>query len=154
VSLNQQFEKVGIWSANLDFDKKTGKRMTTWRTTEPNTSWNNIRSTADVKNIVTGETEPAGSRYPNGENIYNSFSLYGGYKFNLSSKLTVSTGARFNHVSLNSEIADNSFYNFPFTTIESANSAVTGAAGAVYRPDSHTELTAQPLHRIQGSQPR
>ncbi len=41
----------------------------------------------------------------------------------------------------NSEIADNSFYNFPFTAIGTANSALTGGAGAVYRPDGHTELT-------------
>jgi hemoglobin/transferrin/lactoferrin receptor protein len=141
LSLNQQFEKVGIWSANLDFDRKTGQKNDNLVYYGAEYVRNNILSTADVKNIVTGETEPAGSRYPNGENIYNSFSLYGGYKFNLNKKLTVSTGARFNHVSLNSEIADNSFYNFPFTTIESANSAVTGAAGAVYRPDRHTGLT-------------
>lgn len=140
VSLNEQFEKVGIWSVNLDLDKKPGEN--------DNLIYyggeyvrNNIRSTADVKDIITGETVPAGSRYPNGKNIYNSISLYGGYKFNPGSKFTVSTGARFNHVSLNSEIADNSFYNFPFTTIESANSALTGAAGAVYRPDARTELT-------------
>ncbi len=139
-ALNEQFEKVGIWSANLDFDKKTGKSDNlVYYGAEY--VWNNIRSTADIKNILTGETEPAGSRYPNGKNIYNSFSLYGGYKFNLSSKFTVSTGARYNYVSLNSEIADNSWYNFPFTTIESGNGALTGAAGAVYRPDGRTELT-------------
>jgi len=140
VSLNQQMEKVGIWSVNLDLDK----------TPEKNNNLiyygaeyvrNNIRSDADVKNIETGETVPAGSRYPNGRNIYNSFSLYGGYKLNLGSKFTVSTGARFNFVSLSSTIADNSFYNFPFTSIQSANSAITGAAGAVYRPDGRTELT-------------
>jgi len=140
VSLNQQMEKVGIWSVNLDLDK----------TPEKNNNLiyygaeyvrNNIRSDADVKNIETGETVPAGSRYPNGRNIYNSFSLYGGYKLNFGSKFTVSTGARFNFVSLSSTIADNSFYNFPFTSIQSANSAITGAAGAVYRPDGRTELT-------------
>ena len=139
-ALNEQFEKVGIWSANLDFDKKTGKRDNlVYYGAEY--VYNNISSTADTRNILTGETEPAGSRYPNGRNIYNSFSLYGGYKFNLSRKFTVTTGARYNHVSLNSEIADNSWYDFPFTTIESGNGALTGAAGAVYRPDGRTELT-------------
>lgn len=140
VSLNEQFEKVGIWSANLDFDKTSGENDNLIYYGAEYVM-NNITSTADVKNVITGETVPAGSRYPNGSNIYNSFSVYGGYKFNLSSKLTVSTGARFNYVSLNSEIADNSYYNFPFTTIESANGALTGAAGAVYRPDERTELT-------------
>ncbi len=140
VSLNQQEENVGIWSVNLDFDKSpdNSKNLIYYGAEYVR---NNIVSTADIKDITTGETVPAGSRYPNGKNIYNSFSLYGGYKFNLNNKLTLSTGARYNFVSLNSEIADNSFYNFPFTTIESANSAVTGAAGAVWRPDGRTELT-------------
>ena len=138
--LNEQTENVGIWSANLDFDKKSGKSDNlVYYGAEY--VWNNIRSTADVKNIVTGVTTPAGSRYPNGKNIYNSVSVYGGYKFNLSDRFTVSTGARYNYVSLNSEIADNSYYSFPFTTIESANGALTGAAGAVFRPDRRTELT-------------
>ena len=140
VSLNEQTEKVGIWSVNLDFDK-TSEKDNSLIYYGAEYVWNTIHSTADVMNISTGETVPAGSRYPNGQNIYNSFALYAGYKFNLSTKFTISTGARYNFVSLNSEIADNSYYNFPFTTIESANSAVTGAAGAVYRPDGRTELT-------------
>ena len=73
-SLNQQFEKVGIWSANLDFDRKTGKNENLIYYGAEYVR-NNIVSTADVKNVVTGETEPAGSRFPNGENIYNNFSL-------------------------------------------------------------------------------
>jgi hemoglobin/transferrin/lactoferrin receptor protein len=138
--LNEQFEKVGIWSATFDLDKKTGNNGNLLYYGAEYV-WNNIQSTADVKNIITGETVPAGSRYPNGRNRYNSVAAYAGYKFNLSTKLTVSTGLRYNYVSLNSEIADNSFYNFPFTTIESANGALTGAAGAVYRPDRQTEIT-------------
>lgn len=140
VSLNEQTEKVGIWSVNLDFDKSAGKNEGLFYYGTEYVR-NNIKSVADTKNIMTGEEVPAGSRYPNGKNIYNNFALYCGYKFNLSNKFTVSTGARYNFVSLYSDIADNSFYNFPFTTIEAANSAVTGAAGAVYRPDSRTELT-------------
>ncbi len=138
--LNEQTEKVGIWSVNIDFDKSSEKKdgLICYGAEYVR---NNIKSTADTRNILTGDIAPAGSRYPNGKNIYNSFALYGGYKFNLSRKFTLSTGARYNFVSLNSKIADNSFYNFPFTTIGTANSALTGAAGAVYRPDGHTELT-------------
>jgi len=138
--LNEQIEKVGIWSVNLDFDKTPGKNKNMVYYGAEYVR-NNIRSTADIRDILTGETIPAGSRYPNGKNIYNSASLYGGYKFNPGSKFTVNTGIRYNYVSLNSEIADNSFYDFPFTSIESANSAMTFAAGAAYRPDGKTELT-------------
>ncbi len=140
ISLNEQTEKVGIWSANIDFDKSSGKNKNLIYYGAEYVS-NNIKSTADTKNILTGEAVPAGSRYPNGKNIYNSFALYGGYKFNLSKKFTATAGARYNFVSLVSEIADNSFYNFPFTAIKTANSALTGGAGAVFRPGGHTELT-------------
>jgi len=137
--LNEQTEKVGIWSANIDFDKLAGKNKSLIYYGAEYVR-NNIHSTADTRNIFTGDEEPAGSRYPNGRNIYDSYSLYFGYKFNLSPKFTLNTGARYNFVSLDSEIADNSFYNFPFTSIQAANGALTGAAGIVYRPDGLTEL--------------
>jgi hemoglobin/transferrin/lactoferrin receptor protein len=138
--LNEQTENVAIWSLNLDLDKALGEnRSLIYYGFEY--VRNDIGSTADIKNISTGEITPAGSRYPNGNNIYNSFSVYGGYKNNLSEKVTLNTGLRYNFVSLNSDIADNSFYNFPFTTIKSANSAVTGALGLVYRPDDKSEVS-------------
>jgi hemoglobin/transferrin/lactoferrin receptor protein len=138
--LNEQTEKVGIWSVNLDFDKLSDKNKSLVCYGSEYV-FNNIKSTADTRNIVTDATSPAGSRYPNGKNIYNSIAFYGSYKYNVSHVLTLTAGARYNFVSLNSEIADNSFYNFPFTTIDTRNSAVTGALGAVYRPDGKTELS-------------
>jgi len=138
--LNEQIENVGIWSANIDLDKTTGKNKNLIYYGAEYVR-NNIRSTADIRNILTDETIPAGSRYPNGKNIYNSASLYGGYKMNPSTNVTVNTGVRYNYVSLNSEIADNSFYDFPFTSIESANGAMTFAVGTTWRPDDKTELT-------------
>jgi hemoglobin/transferrin/lactoferrin receptor protein len=137
--INEQMEKVGIWSVNLDFDKVIGKNKSLLYYGAEYVR-NNIHSTADTRNIFTGDDEPAGSRYPNGKNIYNSYSLYCGYKYNISPEFTLNTGVRYNYVSLDSDIADNSFYNFPFTTIQAANSALTGAAGVVYRPDGLTEL--------------
>lgn len=140
VSMYEQEEKVGIWSVNLDFDKLPGEKNSLLYYGAEYV-FNDITSTASTRNIITSETVPAGSRYPNGKNLYNSFAAYGGYKYNMSEKYSLSTGIRYNFVSLNSEIADNSFYNFPFTTIKVANSAVTGAAGLVYRPSDKTEVT-------------
>ncbi|MCU0365823.1 MAG: TonB-dependent receptor [Bacteroidales bacterium] len=140
VTLYGQEEKVGIWSVNLDFDKTPGEKNSLLYYGAEYV-FNDIKSTAENRDILSGETEPAGSRYPNGKNIYNSFAAYGGYKYNLSEKYSLSTGIRYNFVSLSSEIADNSFYNFPFTEIKVANSAVTGAVGFVYRPDKKTDVT-------------
>lgn len=142
-SINEQTEKVAVLSLNLDFDRNfnNDRELIYYGFEFVN---NNIRSVAQTRNIVTGEIIPAGSRYPNGDNRYNSFSFYSGYKNNLSEKLTLNTGIRYNHVSLNSTIADNSFYSFPFTEINISNGALTGALGTVFRVNEkfHISLNA------------
>jgi hemoglobin/transferrin/lactoferrin receptor protein len=141
--INEQTEKVSIISLNLDFDKTLNDSgdMIYYGF---EFAGNNITSVAQTRDIITGEITPAGSRYPNGKNKYKALSLYTGYKNNLSEKLTFNTGIRYNYVSLNSTIADNSFYSFPFTEINIANGALTGSAGMVFRINktSQTSLNA------------
>jgi hemoglobin/transferrin/lactoferrin receptor protein len=138
-SVNEQFEKVGILSLNIDLDKKLkGGEQLLYYGLE--LDYNNIKSDANTRDINTGVITPAGSRYPNGKNIYNSISAYTGYKNNLSKKLTLNTGLRYNHVTLNSNIADNSYYSFPDTTIYISNGALTGAVGIVYSPENKIRI--------------
>lgn len=130
-AMNEQFDKVGIVSLNLDFDKKfkDDKQLIYYGFEFVN---NDIKSDAQTRNILTGDTIVAGSRYPNGKNKYNSTSVYAGYKNNLSEKITFNIGIRYNLVTLNSTIADN-FFNVPFSSISMSNGALTGAAGLVLR---------------------
>jgi hemoglobin/transferrin/lactoferrin receptor protein len=138
-TINEQFEKVKIWSLNIDADKKLkGENNQLFYGLEFVT--NDINSDANTRDIVTGITAPAGSRYPNGENKYTGFSAYTGFKSNLSQKITFNTGLRYNYVSLYSTIADNSWYNFPFTEIDIKNGALTGAAGFVFRTAVKTQI--------------
>ncbi len=132
-SINEQFEKVVIFSVNLDFDKNINKDKTLIYYGFEYVN-NDIRSVAQSRDILSGVILPAGSRYPDGDNKYNGFSAYSGYKNNLTEKISLNTGIRYNYVSLNSTIADNSFYNFPFSGITVSNGALTGAAGMVFRP--------------------
>jgi hemoglobin/transferrin/lactoferrin receptor protein len=131
--MNEQFDKVGIVSLNLDFDKKSdkGNQLFYYGFEFVN---NDIKSVAQTRDILTGNLSPSGSRYPDGKNKYNSTSIYAGYKNNISEKITFNTGLRYNLVTLNSTIEDNSFFNVPFTRISMSNGAVTGAAGIVLRP--------------------
>jgi hemoglobin/transferrin/lactoferrin receptor protein len=131
--MNEQFDKVGIVSLNLDFDKKTDNKKQLFYYGFEFVN-NDINSVARSRDILTGNTSTAGSRYPDGKNRYNSTSIYAGYKNNISEKITFNTGLRYNLVTLNSAIEDNSFFNVPFTRISMSNGAVTGAAGIVFRP--------------------
>lgn len=139
-SVNEQTEKVAILSLNLDFDKSINddKELIYYGF---EFDFNNIKSTAQIRDIITGNTTPAGSRYPNGKNKYSSISAYAGYKNNLTGRITLNTGLRYNHVGLHSEIADNSFYGFPFTEINISNGAVTGEAGTVFRLNEKLRLS-------------
>ncbi len=138
--INEQTEKLAILSLNLDFDRKfNNDRELVYYGFEAD--YNNIKSTAQTRNIDTGEIFPAGSRYPDGSNKYSSFSFYAGYKNNLTGRLTLNTGLRYNHVSLRSTIADNSWYSFPFTRIDISNGAVTGEAGMVFRVNDKLNLS-------------
>jgi hemoglobin/transferrin/lactoferrin receptor protein len=131
-SINEQTENLKILSLNLDFDKIfDNKRELVFYGLEFVS--NDIRSVAQTRNILNDQITPAGSRYPNGKNKYNSFSVYTGYKNNISGIISLNTGIRYNYVNLHSTIADNSFYNFPFTEISISNGALTGALGAVFK---------------------
>ncbi|MBG0857949.1 MAG: TonB-dependent receptor [Bacteroidales bacterium] len=132
-SINGQTEKVKIFSVNLDFDKAFDNKedLVFYGLEFVN---NDIRSDARTINILNGQATPSGSRYPNGKNRYSSFSVYAGYKNNISGIVSLNTGLRYNYVDLHSTITDNSFYNFPFTAISISNGAFTGAFGAVIKP--------------------
>jgi hemoglobin/transferrin/lactoferrin receptor protein len=137
--INEQFDKVAIMSVNLDFDKKLDdKNQLLYYGLEYGI--NDIVSTARVTDLVSGDMTPAGSRYPNGQNKYRNISVYTGYKNNISEILTINTGIRYNNVMLNSVIADNSFFNVPFSTISMSNGAVTGAAGMVLKLQNKTQI--------------
>lgn len=138
-ALNSQYEKVNIYSLNIDLDKELKRNQLLYYGVEYVT--NDINSVAEVKNVVTGVTTPAGTRYPDGSNIYNSYSVYAGYKNPINEKLTVNTGLRYNYVTLNSTIIDN-WLGFPFSEISLANDAVTGSAGVVKKVGEKTEISA------------
>ncbi len=131
-SLNEQSENVDIFSVNLDFDRNF-KRKDRLAYYGLELVRNNISSKGQIKNINTGAVTPSGSRYPNGINKYTIYSLYAGYKTNLSDAVSAITGLRYNYADLFSTISDNSFYNFPFTQISLTNRALTGSAGLVFR---------------------
>ncbi len=138
--LDNRIEKVNVWGFVVD-----GRRR--WQQHELTVGMdgqlNDVQSRAFRQNIQTGAESPLDSRYPNGENNMNYFGLYAQHIWKLlNGRLIINDGIRLQTVSLRSTIADNSFFNFPFTEIKQSNTAVTGNIGAVYLPSDNTRLTA------------
>lgn len=103
---------------------------------------NNLKSVADRTNLTTGAVTPLDSRYPNGDNKMNFLGVYAQHLLkSKNGKLIMNDGLRLQMVSLNSTIADNSFFNFPFTEIKQSPTALTGNIGLIYLPGTDFRFT-------------
>ncbi len=134
---NTQAEEVSAYSVNLDFIKAT---------TESNTLFygleyvlNDVTSTGMLTDISTEISEAGPSRYP--ASTWQSLAVYITDEFKVSDKFTLSGGARYNYILLDSEF-DTTFYPFPFTEAHLKNGALTGSIGGVYRPSGSWVLSA------------
>lgn len=104
--------------------------------------YNTLQSTASRVNINTGASTKLDTRYPNGKNNQLNAGLFAQhvYKFK-NKKLVLNDGLRLQKIRLHSTIADNSFFNLPFTEIEQNNTTVTGNVGLVYLPAAGSKLS-------------
>ncbi len=136
--LDNRLEKVDVLAFNID-----GRKL--WKKHELTTGidgqLNSVHSKAYRKNIHTGIESKLDSRYPNGKNKMNYFGIYAQHIFKFEEgKLVLNDGIRLQKTILHSTIADNSFFNFPFTEIEQNNFAVTGNIGLAYMPSDKTRI--------------
>jgi len=137
--LDNRLEQLDVWAFVLDARKLWGNNELTFGM---DGQWNDVVSKAFRKNIQTGAETKLDSRYPNGENNMNYLGLYAQHLIKLNGgKIIINDGVRLQRVSLSSTIADNSFFNFPFTSIQQENWAVTGNIGVVYLPTERTRIT-------------
>jgi hemoglobin/transferrin/lactoferrin receptor protein len=138
--LDNRYEALDVWGFTVD-----GRKLWTRHelTVGVDGQLNKVQSTANRKNIKTGATVPLDTRYPDGDNNMNNFGVYAQHLMKLAGeKLIINDGVRLQFVNLQSTINNNSFFNFPFTSIEQNNTALTGNLGLVYMPVPYTRITA------------
>ncbi|WP_313113989.1 TonB-dependent receptor [Aequorivita sediminis] len=128
-SRSNQEEEVSAYSVNLDFVKSTSDNNTFFYGVEY--VIDDVNSKGKAKDITTGITEAAPSRYP--VSTWQSLAVYFTDEYKVSEEFTLSAGARYNHILLDSDF-DTSFYSFPFSKASISKGALTGSIGGVYRP--------------------
>ncbi len=131
--LNHRIENVKVYSMNADFDKMINGFDVQYGA---EVIYNDVQSTATAENIVTGVISPLDTRYPNGGSFTNSEALYTTVSKELSEKIILNGGLRFNHYHLNAKFTDKTFFPFPFDAIDQNNTTLTAQLGAVYKPTS------------------
>ncbi len=131
--LRKRTETLNIFSLNADFDLTLSPNNFLYYGLEAD--YNNVQSAGIKENIVTFESKPTSSRYPDGGTDYLQSGAYITYKRNFKkSPLTFLGGVRFSYVYLDSKFDDTTYYNLPYKNITLSNGAFTGNAGIVYHP--------------------
>lgn len=133
---DSQVEKVKVFGITISGRKDIGNNEIT---AGVDAQLNDVKSTANRKNLTTGAVTKLASRYPDGKNTMNHFGIFAQhlYKFK-NKKLVLNDGIRLQAINLQSNIKDNSFFNLPDTAVKQNSFAVTGNIGVVYTPLKNT----------------
>ncbi len=132
-------ERIKVWGFVIDGRKMFGNNELT---VGIDGQFNDVKSVADRTNLSTGAVTKLDTRYPDGKNTMNYLALYAQHVLkSKDGKWVLNDGIRFQSVSLNSNVVDNSFFNLPVTKFEQDNFAVTGNLGLIYNPQTSTRLS-------------
>jgi hemoglobin/transferrin/lactoferrin receptor protein len=130
-------EQVNAYSFNADFIKALNDKHHLNYGLE--SVYNDVHSEGRDEDVGTAAVQVGPSRYP--ESNWASHAIYLTHHWDMTDKLGMHTGVRFNQYVLNATF-DTSFYVFPFTNAEVNNSAVTGSLGFNYRPTQKWSFNA------------
>lgn len=132
--LTTRMEQVDAISFNADFEKLISDTNELYYGVE--FVHNDVTSTAEAENLITGDVSKASTRYPDGGSDWSSLAAYLSAKHQVAKGLFLNSGIRYTFVSLTSRFQDRTFFDFPFNEIELNNGALSGSMGLVYLPNT------------------
>ena len=137
--LQHRIEDVSVIGANLDFEKKMKANTLTYGL---ETYFNDVTSTANEEDIITGEISPLDTRYASGGSNMMNAAVFAAHRFKFNNQAWVlNDGLRFNYSKLTASFTDKTFFPFPYTDIDQQNTALTGSLGLVYSPNTSTKVS-------------
>ena len=139
--LKSRIEDLDIFTLNIDFSKdliqmdKAGDLSSKHELNYGlDVSHNIVGSTAYSTKIYTLLNTALDTRYPDGGSDMSSFALYCTDTWELNRKMIMNGGIRASHVRLNALFIDQTFFPFPFNSINQQNSSINGNLGLIYMP--------------------
>jgi hemoglobin/transferrin/lactoferrin receptor protein len=136
--LDKRLEQVNVGGFTLDARRKMKYDEIT---SGIDLQLNDVKSVATRTNMISNSKSKLDTRYPDGKNSMNNFAIYTQHihKFK-NKKWILNDGIRIQHISLNSNIVDNSFFLLPFTKIVQKNTAINGNIGMAFMPTEKTRI--------------
>jgi len=129
-------ELVNAGTLTLDFAKKPGEKVSFLYGLE--FARNVVSSSGESQDIVTSKVLPVNPRYPDGSN-YRTLACYLSGRISIHPALVVNTGIRFTATRI-SGMFDSRFYNFPMNEFQSANQALNGNLGFIWKPARYWQI--------------
>jgi len=137
--LENQTETVQVGSINADFTKELQGGSEIRYGVEFYS--NDVKSEANTQNIDTGNFGKAATRYADGGSTFTGAAAYVTHSWEISPRLVLTDGVRFNHIRLTADFIDTTFFPFPFRRVEQDNWATTGSIGIVGHPSDTWKLS-------------
>ena len=138
-TLQNREEEVKIYSVAVDLVKKYKKAELFYGL---ESYYEVLKSTAFSNNTYTGAITPISTRYPNGDNSMLRNDIYVSYVDKITENKWWNAGARLGFATLNSSVADDSFFLLPFSTITQDNVTYSGSLGIVKNTSKYATLKA------------
>jgi len=151
--LKSRIEDLDIFTLNIDFSKdliqfeengdsiyieREGKHELNYGL---DISHNIVGSTAYSTKIYTLENSVLDTRYPDGGSDMSSFAIYCTDTWELNKRMIINGGVRASYVRLNALFIDQTFFPFPFNSINQQNSSINGNLGLIYMPKKGVRFT-------------
>ena len=136
-SLNHRFENVKVNAINLDFEKQYKHRMIRYGL---ESNFNEVTSTANAENIITGSRSALDTRYPDGGSSTRSHAIYLSEEITFG-KLAIYEGVRYTNSQLRATFNDQTFFPFPFKEIVQNNQSLVADVSACYRTNNNWKFS-------------
>jgi hemoglobin/transferrin/lactoferrin receptor protein len=136
--LNHRIENVDVIGANIDFQKIINAHNIRFGA---DVQMNNLESTANQENIVTGEIGKLDTRYPDGDNNMTNIAAYITHTWKLNDRVTLTDGIRGGYSTMHSTLVDTSFVHLPYNVVEQNTPVWSGSLGIINTPSDDTKLS-------------
>ena len=134
--LNSRIENVSVFGFTSDFKTKIGNGDLIYGA---DVYYDDLKSTANQRNIVTEDVVALDTRYPDGKNNTLKAEAFIAYSNDISKTASFNASFRGGYSTLKSEIKTN-FLNLPYTSVEQKNFTYSGAIGIVNNQSKATKI--------------
>jgi hemoglobin/transferrin/lactoferrin receptor protein len=135
---DSRIENVGVVGGTFDIQHKNEKNVLRLGI---DFQYNDLKSTANRKDIIADTTAKLDTRYPDGKNTLLTSGIYLSHSYQINENLLLTDGIRVGYSSLKSTFIDTAFFQFPFSDANQQQPVYSGSLGLINTPSDDLKLS-------------